>query len=459
MRVVKPLPEQNYREIKCQSIAFKEPPTNRCEWKMVNLGECIVMNAATYSVREEWPFVNYLDTGSITENRIETFKRIVPGREKLPSRARRKVNRGDIVFSTVRPNQRHYGMLQNVPENTLVSTGFAVLRAKPGIAETGFIYWFLTQNWVIDHLHTVAEHSTSAYPSIRPADIEKLKIALPSLSEQRAIADLLGTLDDKIELNHRMNETLEETTQAIFKDWFVDFGPVRAKAEGCAPYLASELWDLFPDALDDEGLPIGWRTYTLSELTHHHRATLSPSDQPKHIFEHYSIPAYDAGGEPACDVGDSIKSNKTIVPEDAVLLSKLNPEIERVWLPNCGGEAAKISSTEFLALTPREPATRGVLYCLFRCSEFRTKMIALVTGTSKSHQRVPPKSLLACEVLAADRQLLALFDEKVNAMMNLMLSNRRASRTLSQTRNLLLPKLMLGEIRLRDAEAAVKEIA
>ena len=77
-----------------------------------------------------------------------------------------------------------------------------------------------------------------------------------SFSEQRAIAHILGTLDDKIELNRRMNATLETMARAIFKDWFVDFGPTRAKAEGRAPYLPPELWDLFPDALDDQGKPV-----------------------------------------------------------------------------------------------------------------------------------------------------------------------------------------------------------
>ena len=247
--------------------------------------------------------------------------------------------------------------------------------------------------------------------------------------------------------------------QAIFKDWFVDFGPTRAKAEGRAPYLAPELWDLFPDALDDEGKPVGWSIYTLSDLAKHHRATLSPSAQPERTFEHYSIPAYDARNEPAMDLGGSIKSNKTIVPDGAVLLSKLNPEIERVWLPNPAGGAFQVASTEFLALTPLAPATCGVLYWLFQSPGFRAEMAARVTGTSKSHQRVPPKSLLACEVLAANPCLLALFDEKVGPMMNRLLSNRRESGELAQTRGLLLPKLMSGEIRLRDAEQIVEAVA
>ena len=427
-------------------------------WSRVKLGECVAMNEATYSPKEAWPFVNYLDTGSITDNRIKAMQHLELSKEKLPTRARRKAEPGNIVFSTVRPNQRHFGLLRDIPENFLASTGFAVIRARENIADPGFLYWFLTQDRIVSQLHTIAEHSTSAYPSIRPADIEGLELNLPPISEQRAIAHILGTLDEKIELNWRRNETLEATAQAIFKDWFVDFGPTRAKADGCSPYLAPELWELFPDKLDDKEKPVGWLTYTLRDLAHHHRATLSPSAQPECIYEHYSIPAYDARNEPVSDLGISIKSNKTIVPHGAVLLSKLNPEIERVWLPNPSAEVPQVASTEFLALTPVAPATRSVLYCLFRSPGFRVEMAARVTGTSKSHQRVPPNSLFSCEVLAATPRLLALFDGKVGPIMDLLLSNRREASELAQFRELLHPKLISGEIRLRVSEVIAETV-
>ena len=195
------------------------------------------------------------------------------------------------------------------------------------------------------------------------------------------------------------------------------------------------------------------------DLAHHHRTTVSPSANPKSPFEHYSIPAYDAGNEPMRDSGGSIKSNKTVVPEGAVLLSKLNPEIERVWLPNPKGKLRQISSTEFLAFTPLAPATRTVLFCMFKSAGFRAEMAAMVTGTSKSHQRVSPKALLSRDVLVADARLLAAFDHMVRPFLARLLSNRREARTLAQTRDLLLPKLMSGKIRLAEAEKAVEAVA
>ena len=219
------------------------------EWREVALGDCVVINEDIYSPKEAWPFVNYLDTGNITENRVSDIQHLAAGEDRIPSRARRKVQLGDIVYSTVRPNQRHFGLMKDIPDNFLASTGFAVMRAKDGIADTGFIYWFLAQDHIVEYLHSIAENSTSAYPSIKPTDLEQLGIELPPLAEQRAIAHVLGTLDDKIELNRRMNETLEGMARALFKSWFVDFDPVRAKMEGRDTGLPPEVASLFPDRL------------------------------------------------------------------------------------------------------------------------------------------------------------------------------------------------------------------
>ena len=102
--------------------------------------------------------------------------------------------------------------------------------------------------------------------NLSPSQILGAPVRYPDVMNQRRIGELLGTLDDKIELNRGMNETLEAMARAIFKDWFVDFGPTRAKVEGRAPYLAPELWDLFPATLDDEDKPFGWKSKPLDEI-------------------------------------------------------------------------------------------------------------------------------------------------------------------------------------------------
>ena len=215
------------------------------------IGDCAVINDSTYSPKEQWPFINYLDTGNITTNRVSDIQHLISKQDKVPSRARRKCKPGDIVYSTVRPNQRHFGILKQIPENFLASTGFAVLRGKENIADTDYLNYYLSQDRIVEHLHTIAEHSTSAYPSIEPRDIASLELSLPSLDEQRRIAHILATLDDKIELNRRMSETLE------------------AMAQGRPTGLPPELDALLPDKLQDSELgkiPSGWTVGSLDEI-------------------------------------------------------------------------------------------------------------------------------------------------------------------------------------------------
>ena len=177
-------------------------------WRTIRLGDACVINAVTYSPKEEWKFVNYLDTGNITDNRIDSIQYIDVEHDKLPSRARRKVKKDSIVYSTVRPNQRHFGIIKTQPENFLVSTGFAVIDVDADMLDADFLYYLLSRPTLVEALHAVAEQSTSAYPSIKPSDIENLEIEIPDLATQKKIADILGSLDKKITQNTEVNENL-----------------------------------------------------------------------------------------------------------------------------------------------------------------------------------------------------------------------------------------------------------
>ena len=325
-----------------------------------------------------------------------------------------------------------------------------IVRGNHG-ADTRFLLYALSELDVSGYL------TGSTMPKLTQGNLNRVSLLTPPLPEQRAIAHILGTLDDKIELNRRMNETLEAMARALFKDWFVDFGPTRAKAESRDPYLAPEIWDLFPDKLDEDGKPEGWEVFRLNQIAKHHTEVLSPAATPDTEFEHFSLPAFDAGRRPAIDKGLSIKSNKTLVPKGAVLLSKLNPEIPRVWLPEDPCQRQQIGSTEFLALVPSVIAGRALLFCLFSDDRFREMLQSMVTGTSKSHQRISPKSLYEREVIAGNIQLFARFEELAHYLLVKTLANRSEAWTLAQARDLLLPKLISGEIRVGDVDKFVQE--
>ena len=137
--------------------------------------------------------------------------------------------------------------------------------------------------------------SGSAQPILNKSAFSRLRLMLPPIEMQNEIAAILSCLDDKIDLNRRMNETLEAMARAIFKDWFVDFGPTRAKAEGLSPYLAPELWDLFPDAIDEEDKPVGWEFGTIGTL-----AKIKSGKRPSTKFSEpdgaHRVPVYGGNG-------------------------------------------------------------------------------------------------------------------------------------------------------------------
>ena len=178
------------------------------EWQTVRLGEIVKTNQSTYSPKENWQFVNYLDTGNITMNKIDEIQYINTAKDKLPSRARRKVKTNSIIYSTVRPNQLHYGIIKEQPDNFLVSTGFTVIDVNYDKAVPDFIYYALTKQEVTEQLQAIAEQSVSAYPSLKPSDIENLELMLPDKKTQERIVAILMSIDEKIKENNAINNNL-----------------------------------------------------------------------------------------------------------------------------------------------------------------------------------------------------------------------------------------------------------
>ncbi len=199
------------------------------EWKKYKLGELVQTNKK--SIDSNYPFeeIEYLDTGSITRGKIESFQKYKLS--EAPSRAKRLVVQDDIIYSTVRPIQRHYGFIDNPLSNLVVSTGFATITCEKDKLNPKFLYYLLSNDDTVEYLDVIAEASTSAYPSLRPSDIENLEIAIPGLPEQKSIASILSSLDDKIDLLHCQNATLEKIAETLFRQWFVERRPEPVEGE------------------------------------------------------------------------------------------------------------------------------------------------------------------------------------------------------------------------------------
>jgi type I restriction enzyme S subunit len=322
-------------------------------------------------------------------------------------------------------------------------------------ADARFVEYLLRSHeyraWVVGSATGTTVKHTS------PSRIEAFRTLVPPPDEQRAIAHILGTLDDKIELNRRRNQTLEAMARALFKDWFVDFGPVRAKMEGQEPYLPADLWQLFPDRLDDEGTPEGWEMQPLDQIAALVTNSIAPGKTPEAVFEHYSIPAFDVGRMPAMEVGESIKSNKYIVDPDSVLVSKLNPQTPRVWLPAVATDRA-ICSTEFMQFVPHDRENRSYLYCLMSSGTMQEVVLQHVTGSTGSRQRAQPSQIAKVSILTPSPSVVMAFNRQAGPILKAVGENQRESQTLAQLRDTLLPKLISGELRIADAEKFVARV-
>ena len=394
--------------------------------------------------------------------------------------AKYRLYNGDIVIARTGASTGASAYIQD-PPNSVFASYLVRLQARPQF-DARFIGYFLKSKQFGNYISGVLGDK-SAQPNASASTMTAAPFSAPKdRAEQRAIAHVLGTLDDKIELNQRMNETLEEMARALFKSWFVDFLPVRAKqrartqtgdpvranaaartppqggsdwtVERARAYLDSmdkSVVDLFPDRLVDSELgeiPEGWEVGKLSDIVTRLTSNENPGLSPSTEFSHFSIPAYDEGQLPKRELGKEIKSSKSRVPQNVVLLSKLNPEIERVWLADALPTEKAICSTEFLVLLARPPFTRSYVYFIARSPLFREQMKSLVTGTSKSHQRSPANAVLSIDTVLPSQEIAEAFELSASRVLRRVLDNRKESRTLATLRDALMPKLVSGEMRI-----------
>ncbi|MFP6136989.1 restriction endonuclease subunit S [Helicobacter pylori] len=241
----------------------------------------IAINQNNYTKEDNYKKVCYLDTDNITNNRINAFLKIDLTKEKLPSRAKRKCSLNSIIYSSVRPNQRHFGIIKEIPKNFLVSTAFIVIDVIDlEKLDPNYLYYYITQDKITHYLQRIAECGTSSYPSITPLNFLNIKIKLYPLETQQKIARTLSVLDQKIENNHKINELLHKILELLYEQYFVRFDFLD---ENNKPYQTSGGKMKFSKALN-RLIPNDFEVKTLGELI----TWISGSQPPKscHIYEH-----------------------------------------------------------------------------------------------------------------------------------------------------------------------------
>ena len=368
---------------------------------------------------------------------------------------------GDVLLNITGDSVARSCQVDDAVLPARVNQHVAIIRPNPVEIDPRFLRFFLISPEMQSLMLTYAGAGATRN-ALTKNMIENFKVPGLNINVQREIGRTLGTLDDKIELNRQMNETLEAMARAIFKDWFVDFGPTRAKMAGHAPYLAPDLWALFPDRLDDKtGLPEGWEVSEIGKEVEavggatpstkepsfwdedgHHWAT--PKDLSKlasHVLLDTQRKITDAGVQ---------KISSGLLPVGTVLLSSRAPigYLAIAEMPTAVNQG-------FIAMicNKRLPNT----FVLFWCHE-NLDLIKNISGGS-TFSEISKKAFRPIPVNVPTEEVISAYESIVRPLCEQIVANTKETVSLAQTRDLLLPKLMSGDIRLRDAEKAVEAVA
>lgn len=261
--------------------------------------------------------------------------------------------------------------------------------------------------------------SGSAIPRIILKDFKRMPIKYPCIGKQERIISILRSLDDKIELNNKINENLEQQAQAIYHEQF--------------------------EIINKGELPVGWRVVTLGDVAVISKKIFNPSKEPETMLEHYSIPAFDESRFPVFELSTAIKSNKFAVDSNCFMISKLNPTTKRIWKPYCLTENA-VCSTEFIVYKAKDSTIRDFLYSVIDSTSFSDFMCSHITGSTGSRQRTTPSDTLSFEFVIPSEGEINSFQALVSPMYEQMRINAIENNKLKRLRDSLLPKLMSGEI-------------
>jgi len=404
------------------------------EWKPVSLGDVIEINPRRNYERGK--MAPYVPMNALTEWKRKIAR--LDRRENTGSGS--KFINGDVLLARITPclenGKTAYVDVLEEGEVGFGSTEFIVLRGKEGIIDNLFVYYF-SRSEEFRSFAIKSMSGTSGRQRVPNAAISEYQFMLPPLAEQKRIAHILGTLDDKIELNQRMNETLEAMARAIFKAWFVDFEPVKAKLKGEAYPLPDEIMALFPDELVESELgliPQGWRVGKLGNYISFIKGR-KPRATSEHKIKGYLpqilIKTFDSGDYLFAD-----PVNKVIANEDDILMVMDGASSGRLEI----GYTGVVGSTLAVVKT-----IENINFFVYQFLKLKSKDIKdNTTGTSIPH--ADKAKILNYNLVVPDEQLILKYDDWYFPIFETKRTNDKQSATLAKTRDSLLPKLLSGEI-------------
>jgi type I restriction enzyme S subunit len=428
------------------------------EWRHVKLGdlvdEGILEISDGYRVRNEElgpkgiPFVRGGDIGDGWIN-TTTVDHIRP---ELAARVRAKLAGPDDVAFITKGTVGRAGRLRAGQPQVVFAPQVAYWRILNRSAlDPRFAFYLIRSRAFQSSLYSVKTHGAMVADYVSISQQLDFTLSIPDIDSQRAIAHILGTLDDKIELNRRMNETLEAMGRALFKSWFVDFDPVYAKAEGRDPGLPQPLADLFPDSLEDSELgeiPKGWTVGILGDVAEHPRRGVQPGkiepSTPYIALEH--MPKRNMALS-EWGTSDGLESNKFEFKRGEILFGKLRPYFHKVGIAPVDG----VCSTDIVVVTPRAERWFGFVLGHMSSEAFVEYTSAGSTGTKMP--RTSWSEMARYPVVMPTATAVEAFTKHIRPAADRVVAGIHESHTLAVIRDTLLPEIVSGQWRITAAQS------
>jgi len=424
------------------------------EWKEHSLEDCMaaIIDYRGKTPRKTSSGVPLITAKVVKGGRIETPDEFIAEEDYDAWMRRGMPEATDVVLTTEAPLGE---VAQLGSERVALAQRLIALRGKQGLLDNTFLKFLMQSRRVQDQLHARASGTTVF--GIRQSELRKVMLTLPPFAEQQAIARMLGSLDDKIEVNRKTNGTLESIARSLFKSWFVDFDPVRAKADGGSSGLAKNVADLFPNSLQGSEIgevPAGWHVGRIEDVAEINALTLSRTDSLAVIDyveisevmhgEIGNIVRYERGSEPS-------RARRRLRHGDTVL-STVRPDRGAYFLALTPPETL-IASTGFSVLTPKN-GIWAFLYSVATRREIGEHLGRLADGGA--YPAIRPEVIGKIPVaLPPTSEPILQFERMVRPLYEKCALSRAQSQTLGQLRDALLPKLLSGELRVPDVEKIV----
>ena len=402
-----------------------------------------------FSNHQEVVFIN---TGDVFDGKFlhkDYFEK-----EDLPGQAKKAVQRGDILFSEIRPINKRFAFVDEDCDEYVVSTKFMVLKTNDDVIPK-YLYHYLKCDNTIKNLQKEAESRSGTFPQITFDAISYFSIPIPTIREQERIVTFIDNIEKQIEYNQKINETLNEVARTLFKSWFIDFDPVRAKAEGRSTGLSKEISDLFPDSFEDSELgeiPKGWSKSIITDIANR------ISDKYKKDEDWSNEKLIDLSRMPSNSIsltshgrGDELSTSVCKFKKYDFLFGSIRPYFYKAGICPYDG----VSNTSVFILRAKKGYDREFMYFYSSSDITFERSVQYSDGTKMPI--IKWNDFKEFSFALPNEELRKQFSSIINPVVNKIILNIDEQKILSELRDALLPRLISGELQIPDAENLVEE--